>query len=125
VTDLGEHLRAAAHLATEIDPSEGRRALAEVAALALLLASRAAEERPEVSPLSPVSMEAAREPVWLNAEQVQALYGLTPGFLAGHRAELAQLGAVSKIGHRTYVYRASKIRSFIQNRSVDPGRTAG
>ena len=117
MADLAQHLRDAAHLAMEIGPSEARAALVQVAALALTLAARAAE-KPVGTP-APAPIEAHGEiAIWINGEQALAQYGLSAGFLAEHRGELAQLGAVSKIGHRTFLYRATKLRAYIQSHLV-------
>ena len=121
MADLAHHLAEAAHLASEIAPSEARRLLPQVTALALALASRAAEE--PVGTPAPAPIEAHGEiAFWINGEQALAQYGLSAGFLAEHRGELAQLGAVSKIGHRTFLYRATKLRAYIQSHLVTTRR---
>ncbi len=116
-SSLAAAIQQVATLAVEAPPSEARGALAQVAALALTLVARAAEE--PVGTPAPAPLGAHGESaIWINGEQALAQYGLSAGFLAEHRSELAQLGAVSKIGHRTFLYRATKLRAYIQSHLV-------
>jgi hypothetical protein len=123
VADLTRHLQEAARLATEVPSSEARAALLQAVTLAALLASRAAELAPEAPASAPVETH-GEIATWINGEQALAQYGLSAGFLAEHRGELAQLGAVSKIGHRTFLYRATKLRAYIQSHLVTTGQDA-
>ena len=116
MADLVAALRDLGHLAAELGPSEARRLLPQVAALSMLLASKAAEVGPEAPAPTKVEGEAA---VWLNPTQVEQTFGLPVPWLLEHARELEQVGLVAKPSRKLRLYHRAKLARWVEARRTD------
>jgi hypothetical protein len=103
-------------------PEEARTLLAPLAALTLALAVRASAAPPTPPTGDGVSSpngHAEAAPLWLNAAQVEASFGLTRGWLSEHARELERVpGLVSQVSRKVRLYRATVLRRWLDARVV-------
>jgi hypothetical protein len=115
MADLADRLLEISRLVMEVPPREAQVALAQVAALTLLLSVRAAElDSEEASPTQTV------ESVWMNPAQVEQIYGLSLAWLLEHARALEQAGLVSKVSRKMKLYHRAKLGRWIAARQAAP-----
>jgi hypothetical protein len=92
----------------KLDPGDVRTLITQLAALLVLLSTRAAEP-PPISVLPDLVQ-------WLSAEQVTQQFGLSPGWIAEHRRLLASLRVTARVSRKTVLFDPRKLRRFIESR---------
>jgi hypothetical protein len=112
VPDLDTLLREPERVA-DLDPAEVKRLAPQLAMLVVAMLLRSAP-----APMLPPPPD---DPVWLNAQQVEARFGLAPGWLHEHRKELQRLGLVSQPSRKSRLYDFKRLRSYIEHRRTSPG----
>jgi hypothetical protein len=121
VADLAALLLADPARVAEMNSDEARTLLAPLAALLVALAVQAAV----VQPTQPLGDGASTQnghpegPLWLNAAQVEACYGLTAAWLKEHSRELERVpNLVCRPSRKVALYRAPTLRRWLDARVV-------
>ena len=109
VLDLGQLLREPERVG-QLSTEEARALVTQVAALLVLLSSRASESQITKD-------QENKDPAqWLSAEQVESRFGLPNSWLMEHRRQLASLGIVSRPSRKLRLYDSKKLGRFIESR---------